>query len=510
MEQKVLTFTPFERKTPQANSSSTVVTPFFVPKAAAGPKHQVVFLNHFVDYFVDEYLVEYIALRILLPTGIDYDRMPDTMTHTVATDGFSYSVKYLLPDILSDTNMVNHHWSTKPLSATYTAGMRNGVLTALNASILNYRTKLGHTMTSERLFAKFTVPLDKQCYVDVPLEFIKQDGVNKGICLNVILKCKKMTIQNVNKALRLSTDDEDIPPANVYGTGTSFGMPPPLTSPPILLPSHIPSYTSPSMYEYQQRAYRITSPAVTRMNPVPVPHVGGPSHVPSQFKPMTGHPHLSHINGQMGTHAHVPAMKMDQDYLEYLAHKIQMKNQKVKKQKPTNQKITPLQQQMASKYGNSFAQRSSNQSVASISSKRSKYNPEKDPLVIQARKFLPGSDQLSLLKMNAMKAQAELEAHTKMAASKVPVLNNTNNNENNLIGMSLKLQLEEEEDEDDEEEEEEEEEETPTQILTPTQTQRSRHINASRSYHALHGQTEEVELGNGNNSEPYYSDEELK
>ena len=505
-----MTFTPFETKKPPANTSSNTVTPYLVPKVPVGPKHQVVFLNHFVDYFVDEYLVEYIALRILLPTGIDYSRMPESMTHTVATDGFSYSVEYLLPAILADTNMINHHWSTKPLSATYTAGMRNGVLTALNASILSYRTKLGHHLTSERLFAKFTVPLDKQCYVEVPFEFIREEGTNKGITLNVILKCKKMTIQKVNKALSLSTDDEDIANGNAYGTGTNFGMPPPLSSPPVLLPSPIPSYASATMFDYQQRAYGITSPVGTHMKPVSVPHLGYPSQAPSQFTHITGNPHLSHKNGKIGTHAHVPAIKMDQEYIEYLAHKIQLENQK---QKPTNKKNTTVQKQMSSKCGNSFAQRSSNQSVASLSSKRSKYNPEKDPLVIQARKVLPGSDQLAQLKLNAMKAQAELEAHTKIAANNILLLKK-NINQNNLIGMHLQLQpeeeeVEEEEDEEEEDEEEEEEEETPTQILTPTQTQRSHHINASRSYHSLHVQTEEVELGNGNNSEPEHSSEEL-
>ena len=264
-DDKVMTFVPFENPPAQVNTASTMVTPIFASKVIAEKKHQVVFLNHFVDYFKDEYQVEYITLRILLPTGIDYGRMPDSLKHDVATDGYSYSVEYLLPLVLSDTSVVNQHWSKQPITATYTAGMRNGVLMALNASILNYRTSLGHTQTSERLFSKFTLPLDKQCYIDACHEFIRQDGTNKGICLNVILKCKKATIQIVSKALSLSTDDDD-----EQENDTNFNMPPPMSSPNLMLPSPIPSFPASAMYP--QDSY-VNPNAVRNIHPMTAPQI---------------------------------------------------------------------------------------------------------------------------------------------------------------------------------------------------------------------------------------------
>ena len=89
-----------------------------------------------------------------------------------------------------------------------------------------------------------------------------------------------------------------------------------------------------------------------------------------------------------------------------------------------------------------------------------------------------------------MKAQAELEAHARMWTKLL-----ITNNPSNLIGMQLQLQHGEYG--------EQEEEETLTQILTPTQTH-----HPSASYQALHGQTEEQEIGNGNNSDIYTSSEE--
>lgn len=474
-DEKVLTYVPFEKSPSQVNTSSSMVTPNYASNIPVEKKHQVVLLNHFVDYFKDEYQVEYIALRILLPTGIDYNRMPESMKHDVSTDGFSYSVEYLLPSILSDTDMVNQHWSSKPLSATYTAGMRNGVLMALNASILNYRTSLGHTQTSERLFAKFTIKLEKQCYVDVCHQFIREEGTNKGICLNVILKCKKATIQIVTKALSLSRDNEE------HEFGSSFGMPPPMPSPNLLLPSPIHSFPANAMYPNDSYVNPSTLGTIHSMS---VPPIILTSHVPSQCNQKVKNKHVPHPTTASVRHVHVPAIKVDKEYQNYLAYKLMC-------EKSYNKKLTPLEKAIArNNYRKSNVPRSSNQSVSTSNTKRSKYNPEMDPLVIQARMVLPGTNQLAMLQQNAMKAQAELEAHTRLTTNLV----NTNN-QGNLIGMQLQLQHEEYG--------EQEETETPTQILSPTQTH-----HPSASYHALHGQTEEQEIGNGNNSESCSSSEE--
>ena len=207
---------------------------------------------------------------------------------------------------------------------------------------------------------------------------------------------------------------------------------------------------------------------------------------------MVGNQHVPYPTAASVRHVHVPAMKVDKQYQEYLAYKLMCeKKNKVQLTPLEKIQLTPLEKAIArNDLRKSQASRSSNQSVATTNTKKSKYNPEKDPLVIQARMVLPGSNQLALLQQNALKAQAEMEAYARMTTNFV----NTNS-PSNLIGMQVQLQHEEDV--------EQEEEDTPTQILTPTQTHYP-----SASYHALNGQTEEQEVGNCNNSENYMSSEE--
>jgi hypothetical protein len=423
---KLMSCNPFEPKTASVKTASAVVTPYIpTKKTAAESKHQVVQLNHFVDYFKDEYTVEYVAIRVVLPTGIDYSDIGTTIKHDVATDGFSFSVEFLLPTVISDSTLVKHHWMQEALSSTYTAGMQRNLMSTLDASILNYRTSLGHIKDNERLYSKFTLNLEKQCDVAVCHEFLRVEQSTGGITLNVILKCRKATIQNVKKTLSLSTGNVEV--ASLPPVQSGFAMPPSRAAPQVttLLPSPIPSFPTASLY-----------------------HPSTFHHPTSQYNPVLGHPHVPNmsghhpapsIGGQLLEHGHVPAMKFDQGYLDYLASKIQKRNEK----KPP------------STYKAAYHPMSSNQSVGSVSSKRSKYNVDKDPLVIHAKTVLPGAtNQLALLQKAMKKAQEDLLAHAHKEKDRLMV-EQEDAQTKYLIGLHVDVP---------DSEEEEEPEELPTQL----------------------------------------------
>ena len=72
--------------------------------------------------------------------------------------------------------------------------------------------------------------------------------------------------------------------------------------------------------------------------------------------------------------------------------------------------------------------RSSNGSITSVSSKRSKYDVEKYPLVIHAKEVLTGLNQLAALQRNMKKAQDELNAHDVM------------HKQTDLVGLQVEVQ----------------------------------------------------------------------
>jgi hypothetical protein len=208
----MMTHIPAEALTRPPMNDSKQVTPYASYSTGAARNSSIVSGNglikeekmnlvpaSFVTYFLDEHTVQYAAVRIVLPSGIEFVDISHHLKYYVEADGMSLKVDMNIPPCLHEPVIVESMWMSEPIEGAYTENLRDTLLMHVKTDVLKYKTSIGLTNVSDSIIGTFTIQLSKRCETGIVVEFLRKEEKHNGCMLFLVLKCKTTIISGAVK-----------------------------------------------------------------------------------------------------------------------------------------------------------------------------------------------------------------------------------------------------------------------------------------------------------------------